>query len=81
MLATPSVTSLMRTRLAQGVTAPGLGEGRVTALASRLIALAKLPNGQTFCLCLRVIGEVVVYFRRKFHTELSILASTSTLEI
>ena len=30
--------------MAQGVTAPRLGEGRVTNLASRLIASAKLPN-------------------------------------
>ena len=44
MLAKPSVTSLVRTRLAQGVTAPKLGEGRVANLASRLIASAKLPN-------------------------------------
>ena len=44
MLATPSVTSLVRMRLAQGVTAPRLGEGRDTYLASRLIVSAMLPN-------------------------------------
>ena len=44
MFSMPSVASLVRTKLAQGVTAPGLGEGRVAALALRLIASAKLPN-------------------------------------
>ena len=44
MLAMPSVTSLMRTRLAQWVTALRLGEGRDTSLASRLIVLVLLPN-------------------------------------
>ena len=44
MFAMPSVASLVRTRLEQGVTTPRLGEGRVVALASRLIALAKLLN-------------------------------------
>ena len=41
MLAMPSVVSLVGVRLSQGVTAPGLGEGRVAALASRLIVSAK----------------------------------------
>ena len=41
MLAKPLVASLVGVRLAQGVTAPGLGESRVAALASRLIVSAK----------------------------------------
>jgi len=43
-LAKPLVTSLVRAKLAQGVTDPRLGEGRVTNLALRLRASAKLPN-------------------------------------
>ena len=40
----PSETSLGRTMLAQGVIAPRLGEGKVSNLASWLMASAKLPN-------------------------------------
>jgi len=44
VLAMQSVTLLVKTRLAQGVTAPRLGEGRDTNLASRLIVSPMLPN-------------------------------------
>jgi len=43
-ISTPSETSLVRARLALEVTAPRLGEGRDTILASRLIILTILPN-------------------------------------